>query len=733
MINSYYNQINKSVAISGYSDNNLNLDQRLLKAYEDKSYVEAAELIRQGANCEQLVKIDRPRIIEAFMKLFSFQVFGGEEDKYDLLDLCIGEDLSLDFSRMPNQYNFYQIAGGEEGLEKTKFLLKFLGNLPLPFLAILEEQEEVVDAILERGINFNTMNLKYELTGTDASFKFDNVKLDVNSFTVAFDEVKNGLAFALGTKSLKAVELFLRFGADPKQVYNEMPQLFEFALKAGHYEIAKACLDQKKINDSMPNSYHFYPLSQADVSMNRAAEGGNLQIVQMLIDEGISVNKPTGLFFDESTPFKAAMNYGHLEVAELLLENGAEFDFTLQDDKSQEIFEWAAKHGKPEFVKFLVDHGCATSYTYTWDDGDTSECNLLDCAMEAGNEGNIRLAVELGFDINTALGNLFSLRFEILPFGMPPVKHIEPLTHLQLIDLAVELGVDVKKWQFEEGGNLLYAAAEYGLVEEFNKLLDLGVDPKATGRREGHQYIYDLSEDSDTCNLTFAAATGGSVEILQKLINLGVDCHYISESRQNALFEACGAEIVDFLVKQSLDLNQADVDGFTPLFYCAWDEETAEALIKNGADVNHVNKLGETALFYAEYEDGIRVLLKYGADIHHTDSEGESPLFQYLDEERIDCFVQNGMDINHKNHNGDTALIAHASKDNYYVMKSLLNAGADPSHKNNDGKTAFDVLFQLHKEPIEQGDCEYGVEQVLAMLDPARAKELFKEDEDFLS
>lgn len=71
-------------------------------------------------------------------------------------------------------------------------------------------------------------------------------------------------------------------------------------------------------------------------------------------------------------------------------------------------------------------------------------------------------------------------------------------------------------------------------------------------------------------------------------------------------------------IASGVDLNQADSQGWTPLFHAAHvgTTEAVELLINAGADVNKGSETGFTALFsavLAGHVDAVRVLLNAGA------------------------------------------------------------------------------------------------------------------------
>ena len=62
------------------------------------------------------------------------------------------------------------------------------------------------------------------------------------------------------------------------------------------------------------------------------------------------------LGFDyDGTPLFGASRNGHLEVARILLENGA--DAKAHDNKHRAPLHWVSKRGRVEVVRVLLKHG----------------------------------------------------------------------------------------------------------------------------------------------------------------------------------------------------------------------------------------------------------------------------------------------------------------------------------------------------------------------------------------
>ncbi|XP_034648385.1 protein phosphatase 1 regulatory subunit 12C isoform X3 [Trachemys scripta elegans] len=218
----------------------------------------------------------------------------------------------------------------------------------------------------------------------------------------------------------------------------------------------------------------------------------------------------------------------------------------------------------------------------------------------------------------------------------------------------------------------------------------------------------------------------------------------------SALHQACideNLEVVQFLVENGADVNQADNEGWTPLHVaasCSY-KEIAQYLLDHGAQVAAVNSDGEIPLDIAE-DDGMEALLreeiaKRGVDVAAAKREEEELMLQdtrqWLNAGHID-------DTRHPK-TGASALHVAAAKGYIEVMRLLLQAGYDPNVQDKDGWTPLHAAAHWGVEEacrllvehlcdmdtlnnVGQRPCDLADEDTLSLL-----AELQKKQEDLRS
>ena len=188
------------------------------------------------------------------------------------------------------------------------------------------------------------------------------------------------------------------------------------------------------------------------------------------------------------------------------------------------------------------------------------------------------------------------------------------------------------------------------------------------------------------------------------LLSVGV----VAQSSQIANAAMNGdREAVRALIKQGLDVSQAQGDGTTALHWAAMkgDAELAQMLLIAGANHRATTRIGAYTPLYLAARGGhagvVAALLAAGADPKAETSNGTTPLMIAAasgDTRTITALVENGSDINDMDKaKGETALMFAAAFNRAEAVKLLLARGAD--HK---ATTKVVDLFALTAPEEEQ-------------------------------
>ncbi|MEI0612043.1 ankyrin repeat domain-containing protein [Brachyspira pilosicoli] len=262
-------------------------------------------------------------------------------------------------------------------------------------------------------------------------------------------------------------------------------------------------------------------------------------------------------------------------------------------------------------------------------------------------------------------------------------------------------------------------------------------------------FLFNILLYSKTLDeLLFSAVEDNNIKKVKSYLEQGANCNALDSYDRTALINASVSgydDIAKLLIEEGTDVNIRDKAGATALMYTARDTnyEMVEFLLKNGADVNIRDITGETALYYSiehnsrgqenERENAIKILnllIKYGADVNTKNDEGTSLLdVSYKISESFDknkemfkILVENGFDLESRINDDSsdyTPLMIAVYKEDYDMVKYLLDKGANPNTANNENKTALMIANDegnnnIVKLLIQQGanintQDEYGI------------------------
>jgi ankyrin repeat protein len=274
--------------------------------------------------------------------------------------------------------------------------------------------------------------------------------------------------------------------------------------------------------------------------MYMACKIGDIHAVKKLIDRGASVNECWVMApgFVTESPLSTAAGHGHKNICKLLLEAGADIALMAGSQKSSALHR-AVDQGHLELAQWLVNQGAPLDLQDF--QGKTplfvaaSNCNLEICRWLLKRGAKTELANNSG---HTPL--------------LETTKHFPSSGSDPVFDLLVSSGADVHA-KNKEGRGALHLTAQSGNAVIFQKMIDLGGDPKEDG-------------------LLKIACNNGRTTVISLLMKAGCD-----------------------------QLEQMDKDGFTPLMSaCANGHlETALFLLKCGANAKTQCHEGHTTLHTA--------------------------------------------------------------------------------------------------------------------------------------
>jgi ankyrin repeat protein len=448
---------------------------------------------------------------------------------------------------------------------------------------------------------------------------------------------------------------------------------------------------------------------------------GDSEAVRAALARKADVNAPQ---VDGTTALHWAVDRDDVELAELLLTSGARANARTREGVTP--LQLAAINGSARMLGRLIKSGADPKAPLT-PAGDTA----LMLAARTGKTDAIRLLLEAGADINAKekWGGTTALMWAVAE------------GHDETARFLIAAGADVNARSH-------YVAAANGRGFE-------GRTPSASRTEEKVEEFA-----SGWLTPLMFAARDGSLELTRILVGGGADVDAVAGDGKTALALAIfngNYDVATFLVDNKADVNKADAQRFTPLFW-AVDRRNMETapnfpwmvttdplplirkLLDAGANPNALvdntprGRMREgsprivfaTALMRAAFAadlELVKLLLERGADPTLVSRDGETMVSAAAGlafihgyhrgkppEERLQVvklFVQLGNDVNQPDDYGITPLMAAGNYGDVAIIQYLIDAGADlGAHdlgKKNDG------AFGSSVEPLMPIDYAIGV------------------------
>jgi ankyrin len=463
------------------------------------------------------------------------------------------------------------------------------------------------------------------------------------------------------------------------------------------------------------------PLHAAGSEVADAVLQGKKEVVRALLQKGVDVNVPQ---IDGTTALHWAVRADDLEMTDLLLRAGARASATNRDGATP--MQLASLNGSAAMIGRLLKAGVDANAPLS-SSGDTA----LMLAARTGKAEAVKLLLDSGakVDARESWGDTTALMWAVAEGNHAVVR------------LLIDRGADVN------------------LRSRFV--------PSATGRGfEGATPVVaranQPAEDNASGSLTplMFAAREGDLESARMLVAAGADINVRGGDGKDALGLAVfngGYDVASFLIDNHANVNQADAQRFTPLFWAVdrRNMETApnfpwivtadplpliEKLLNAGADVNFlVNNTPRarmrdgsprivfaTALMRAAFSGDItlvKLLLAHGADTKIVSKDSETVLMAACGTgfipgyskgrtaaerlEVVKLLIDLGQDVNAGDDYGITALMVAANIGDVPIIQYLIDKGADLGAydlgKKNDG------AFGSSIEPLMPIDYAIGI------------------------
>lgn len=375
---------------------------------------------------------------------------------------------------------------------------------------------------------------------------------------------------------------------------------------------------------------------------------------------------------------RAVANGDKAKLVELLAQ-GADINGKLANGYG--LLHWVAHLGDTAGADLLLANGINPNWDMQNDQGTTP----LDIAVNQGRKEMVAYLIAKGANFNT----------KDKPGESTPLHRAAQCAHTEIAELLVLSGANVNA-RNRDGITPLHCATwrGYASYQTIVKLL------------LAHDADVNAADKSGRTPL-FNAVAAGNKGLLGLLCKHGADIGVTDKAGTNLLLHAASEELlgsINYLIKSGIDINSQDGQGLTVLHWAAarGNRKLIEAVLSQGAKADMQDKKGRTPLHKAAYQGYggiVEILLEQdGVNINAKDNEGATPL--HLVVEKVEYLSAEDTEALNEKVEGIVEEFNARAKGKHKVIALLIAGGADVSAKDKNGNTALGIAIKDKKRDI---------------------------------
>ena len=427
--------------------------------------------------------------------------------------------------------------------------------------------------------------------------------------------------------------------------------------------------------------------------IHTAVSCNQLEIVKILIKHGANLNfqaqnwgvVPMTL---QESPLHLATYFGYNEIAQLLLENGAHRDVTVEGVKP---LHFAVSNSDSETINLLLKKSSngwdfAEDLMTNVDPKDQNGFTPLHRAIQSNRKDIVELLTAQGANIEMATLS-----------GTRPL-HIAAFNgFIEIAEFLIKNGatLDVKD---SEGSTPLHLAL---LTQHISQKLNY--TKNETNFEQNLQKTYGTPKlvDESQCEIPEVVR----ISIAKMLIKQGANVNVHNDEKLTPLHYAMNFKDLDFikyLIEQKACINTFSSGQTSPIHIAAkkGNAEMVQLLIEHGAHDYVIDREDNTPLNIAVihgYFEVVKRLLEHGANVNQQDLRQNKPIHHaalqgYLDIAKL--LLQNGAEVSAKDGDNNTPLILAIGKNYVEMSKLLIENGANINDMNLKDERPISIAIQ---------------------------------------
>ncbi|KAK3093037.1 hypothetical protein FSP39_010347 [Pinctada imbricata] len=534
---------------------------------------------------------------------------------------------------------------------------------------------------------------------------------------------RTALHWSVFYRNTAFVSLLVNAGADVDIFDHDGHTPFIAAVMAGHCDIIKTLTV-----DQTDNKIFSSKDRKGTPALVIAVQKGHLDVCQVLLENGAEINVTDRKL--KRTALQYAVIQKRLDIFDLILKYKPRLEKADYKGKTA-LHRICAIKDPRYFQKVLRVYGSFPGQLMEQEAEDGVTPVILAC--QNGNSQQLKELLDQGASVTsiddsgrTALhycaDNLETQCAEMLLMkdsSLLEIKDSQGFTPLHmsvisgnspLLKLLLKKGADLKSLD-----NELHTPAHWATVCGHLEILDVLIEAGAELSTPDSHNAYPIH---------YAAQMNGKEnghsdqkigeKVLKKLLDSGVPYDVTDKDGRQPLLWAASAGNIEscrYLVKSGADPNAIDKDGLSAI-HCAASRghtKTVDELKKLGSEVNLADKNNCTALFYSitlGNKECTKTLLKYGADPNHRDVRGRTPSHCASVKGCIDTVKmldKSKADLWDNSVRGDRPIHEAAQGGHCDVVKYLLKWKNQPeavNTSNSSGRTCLHIAAIVNNLPL---------------------------------
>ena len=382
---------------------------------------------------------------------------------------------------------------------------------------------------------------------------------------------------------------------------------------AQHYQANRciAYLQELILNRTQTQFAQLSLNNQEQISLLKAAESGDLEMISLLINSNAEVNM---IDSKGRTPLHLATEKSHLEIISMLVLYGADTD--IADNKGVTPLYMAVQQNNSEIVSALIDANAEID--------------------KSNNQGLSPLFVAAQNDYLEVLSLLINAKAEVDKsnnYGETPLYIASKNGHYEIVRLLIVSGALIDKTNSEKESPL-YIATKNGFLEIASFLINYGA--KVSSYDFHYNCIFAIAIKHQNMLRTI---------VKQKLLNLSEQLFY-TQQLQQVFVGLINSEtninlLINFVIDNKGNINATENDKVTLLMIAVVldDFELTKKLLVSGAFKDSVDVKQTTALHYAcavASPKLLMFLIQQGCSLDITDYVGNYPELYALEQDNLE-------------------------------------------------------------------------------------------------